>query len=134
MLEVGSEVIFKWLGHERVGTIKDIISNSDSKKKELYKVQCPVRKTIYILGLDNSENKFGKILKEETEKYNKGEYMVKTQKQDTPLDMKFEELENLFEEIKHLHNTSRSVELRKKVVELKKELINYRQLTLDTKK
>lgn len=133
MLEIGSKVVYRWLGHERIGIIKDIFFNSNNKKKKIYKVQCPVRKTIYILGLDNNENKFGRILKEETEKYNNGEYMIKDKKQDTPLDMKFEELENLFEEIKHLHNTSRSVELRKKIVQFKQELTNYRKLTLQKK-
>jgi hypothetical protein len=128
-LKINNEVVFRWLGDERNGIIVDIVSDDNKKDKKLYKIKS--QDTIYIVGLSKEETRFGWILKEKTEKFQRGDYIIMNKKQDSPIDIKMEELEFLFKDIKKLHNSNRNVELRKKIVSMKKKLAEYKKLTLE---
>ena len=124
MIKVDDRVVFKWLGTEYIGVVKDIIKQDKEKR--------------YLIEYENSiyrcydSSRFGTLLLDKTEDLQNNEYVRVTK---TNADIMIEEIEEMLNQIKEYNEKDYPkrkmkefklliVDFRKKLSELQKEVLS----------
>jgi len=124
VIKVDDRVVFKWLGTEYIGVVKDIIKQDKEKR--------------YLIEYENSiyrcydSSRFGTLLLDKTEDLQNNEYVRVTK---TNADIMIEEIEEMLNQIKEYNEKDYPkrkmkefklliVDFRKKLSELQKEVLS----------